>query len=131
MEKDYYKILNIQPGATKDEIKKAYYKLSLLYHPDKNKNPDAEEKFKEISDAYDKLTSSNKPNQQILLNPFNFNGFNNFNMNMNMNINMANISSTMKSTQIFFKDGKKIIIEKTVTTSPDGISHTEVKEYIE
>ena len=130
MEKDYYKILNIQPGATKDEIKKAYYKLSLVYHPDKNKNPEAEEKFKEISDAYDKLTSI-KPNQEILFNPFNFNfhGFNNFNMNMNMN--MANISSVMKSTQMSFRDGKKIIIEKTVTTSPNGTSHTEVKEYIE
>ena len=54
-EKDYYKILGITPSATPDEIKSAYRKLAIKYHPDKNRDPTAEEKFKEISDAYQEL----------------------------------------------------------------------------
>ncbi|MEM2576947.1 MAG: DnaJ domain-containing protein, partial [Candidatus Bathyarchaeia archaeon] len=50
--KDYYEILGVPRNATKEEIKRAYRKLALKYHPDVNKSPDAEEKFKEISEAY-------------------------------------------------------------------------------
>ncbi|CAB1344257.1 unnamed protein product [Coregonus sp. 'balchen'] len=53
MGKDYYNVLGIQKGATEDEIKKAYRKQALRYHPDKNKSPAAEDKFKEIAEAYD------------------------------------------------------------------------------
>lgn len=60
MGKDYYKILGISKGADDDAIKKAYRKMALKYHPDKNKSPDAEEKFKEIAEAYDVLSDSNK-----------------------------------------------------------------------
>lgn len=55
-EKDYYKILGITPSASPDEIKSAYRKLAIKYHPDKNRDPNAEEKFKQISDAYQELT---------------------------------------------------------------------------
>ncbi len=58
MGKDYYKILGVSRNATNDEIKKAYRKLALKFHPDKNKSPDAEEKFKTIAEAYDVLTDS-------------------------------------------------------------------------
>uniref|UniRef100_A0A8B9MMK1 J domain-containing protein n=1 Tax=Accipiter nisus TaxID=211598 RepID=A0A8B9MMK1_9AVES len=60
MGKDYYKILGIPSGANEDEIKKAYWKMALKYHPDKNKDHNAEEKFKEIAEAYDILSDPKK-----------------------------------------------------------------------
>lgn len=53
MGKDYYKTLGIAKNATDDEIKKAYRKLALKFHPDKNKAPGAEEKFKEVAESYE------------------------------------------------------------------------------
>ncbi len=58
--RDYYEVLNVQKGATKDEIKSAYRKLALKYHPDRNKSPEAEEKFKELSEAYAVLSDEEK-----------------------------------------------------------------------
>ena len=58
--KDYYDILGVNKDASKSEIKKAYRKLALKYHPDKNKSDDAEEKFKEISEAYAVLNDDEK-----------------------------------------------------------------------
>lgn len=60
MGKDYYKILGITKGATDDEIKKAYRKLALKYHPDKNKAAGAEERFKEVAEAYEVLSDKKK-----------------------------------------------------------------------
>merc|ERR1712180_85564 len=60
MGKDYYSILGVAKGASDDEIKKAYRKLALKYHPDKNQSPGAEERFKEIGEAYDVLSDSRK-----------------------------------------------------------------------
>ena len=52
---DYYKILGVDKKATDDDMKKAYRKLAMKWHPDKNPNnkKDAEAKFKQISEAYD------------------------------------------------------------------------------
>jgi len=58
--KDYYEILGVKRDATEEEIKKAYRKLALQYHPDRNKSKEAEEKFKEISEAYAVLSDKNK-----------------------------------------------------------------------
>ena len=55
---DLYSILEIQPTCTENEIKKAYHRLALLYHPDKNKDPEAVEKFQKISYAYEILINS-------------------------------------------------------------------------
>jgi len=60
MGKDFYKILGIARTATDDEIKKAYRKLALKYHPDKNKAASAEERFKEIAEAYEVLSDKKK-----------------------------------------------------------------------
>ncbi|XP_061905847.1 dnaJ homolog subfamily B member 1a [Entelurus aequoreus] len=60
MGKDYYKVLGIAKGATEEEIKKAYRKQALRYHPDKNKSAGAEDKFKEIAEAYDVLSDAKK-----------------------------------------------------------------------
>src|SRR6201981_2823732 len=62
MKRDYYDVLGVSRGATEDELKKAYRKLALKYHPDRN--PDdrraAEERFKEISEAYQVLSDGER-----------------------------------------------------------------------
>jgi len=60
MGKDFYKILGLTKTATLDDIKKAYKKLALKYHPDKNKSQGAEEKFKEVAEAYEVLSDPDK-----------------------------------------------------------------------
>jgi len=61
--RDYYEVLGVQKNASKDEIKDAYRKLAMQYHPDRNKAADAEEKFKEISEAYAVLSDDQKRQQ--------------------------------------------------------------------
>jgi len=61
--RDYYEVLGVSKNASKDEIKDAYRKLAMQYHPDRNKAADAEDKFKEISEAYAVLSDDQKRRQ--------------------------------------------------------------------
>ncbi|CAL8326420.1 unnamed protein product [Boreogadus saida] len=58
--KDFYKLLGVPADASEDDIKKAYRRMALKFHPDKNSDPDAEDKFKEIAEAYEILTDPKK-----------------------------------------------------------------------
>ncbi|KAM4678539.1 dnaJ homolog subfamily B member 9 [Discoglossus pictus] len=58
--KTYYDILGVPKNASERQIKKAFHKLAMKYHPDKNKSPDAEAKFREIAEAYETLSDESK-----------------------------------------------------------------------
>src|ERR1700730_15171545 len=59
--RDYYEVLAVTRGASEEEVKRAYRKLAMKFHPDKNPNdPHAEEKFKELGEAYDVLIDADK-----------------------------------------------------------------------
>src|SRR6059058_1612933 len=59
--RDYYEVLGVPRGAPEDDVKRAYRKLAVKFHPDKNPNdPHAEERFKELGEAYDVLIDADK-----------------------------------------------------------------------
>ena len=61
--KDYYKVLGVEKGASDKQIKKAFRKLALKYHPDKNPDVDTSKKFREIAEAYEVLRDEEKRRQ--------------------------------------------------------------------
>ena len=62
--RDYYEVLGVDKSASEDEIKKAYRKIAIKYHPDRNPDdPKAEEKFKEAAEAYSVLNDAQKRQQ--------------------------------------------------------------------
>jgi molecular chaperone DnaJ len=62
-QRDYYEVLGVSRDALKEDIKRAYRKLALQYHPDRNKDPDAAERFREVSEAYAVLSDDEKRQQ--------------------------------------------------------------------
>lgn len=81
--RDYYEVLGVARSASLDDIKRAFRKLAMKYHPDRNKEPDAEQKFKEINEAYQVLSDQNKRNlyDQFGFDGLNQNGFSGENIN--------------------------------------------------
>ncbi|MBI4339781.1 MAG: molecular chaperone DnaJ [Chloroflexi bacterium] len=60
IKRDYYEVLGIARDASEEEVKKAFRRLALEYHPDRNRSPEAEERFKEVSEAYQVLSNPEK-----------------------------------------------------------------------
>lgn len=81
--KDYYETLGITKTATDEEIKKAYKKMALKYHPDRNKEKGAEEIFKQVNEAYTVLSD---PEKRGIYDKFGFSGLENNGMNFNGNM---------------------------------------------
>lgn len=143
---NYYKVLGINRNATIKEIKKAYHKLALKWHPDKNKNniETANKKFREITEAYDTLSNETKrrnydmfgkvDNNTININPDeifksffgNQNIFQVFSNADNMfNINIGGFAHTNQPTETktrttFIKNGEVITKITTTKKFPDG-----------
>jgi len=102
MNNDYYKILGINKDATQQELKRAYRKLAMKYHPDRNQNnKEAEEKFKKICEAYETLKDENKRNTYDQMGHANFTQ-NNYGNNFHENSGFADIFS-----DIFGSNNKK------------------------
>ena len=83
--RDYYQVLGVGRGASDEEIKKAFRKLAMEYHPDRNKDAAASERFKEINEAYQVLSDSKKRSSYdtfghagVDTNGSGFDGFENF-----------------------------------------------------
>ena len=74
LNKDFYKVLGVSKDAKDDEITKAYRKLARKYHPDLNKTKEAEEKFKDISEAYDVLSDANQRKKYDAIRQFGMGG---------------------------------------------------------
>lgn len=111
MDKDYYKILGVNKNASEDEIKMAYKKLAMKYHPDRNPNDsNCEEKFKEIKNAYESLINKNNQNLN--------NNFGNFNFdNMNFSDFVDSESGLDDIFKIIFsKEFEKNINDKIIST---------------
>jgi len=122
---NYYEILNIEKDASPDEIKKAYRKLSLKYHPDKNPDPQSSQMFHKISEAYDilydnqkrqnydfqhKFSKTTMPGQQESIN------MNDLFQNLfgNQNVNLFNDSGLFCGNHIFNQLQKPVPIIKSI-----------------
>ncbi|WP_204086410.1 DnaJ C-terminal domain-containing protein [Candidatus Karelsulcia muelleri] len=98
--KDYYEILGVNRDATLDQIKRAYRKLALKYHPDKNREnkKEAEEKFKEAAEAYNVLSDKNKRNTYDQYGHQNYQEYHNKSNNINIEDILSNFGDLFNDT---------------------------------
>jgi DnaJ-class molecular chaperone len=122
-----YDRLNIKPDSSENEIKKSYRKLSLKYHPDKNKSEDSKEKFQKISEAYNILKDVEKRKEYDMIgmdiftnNKVNFDGFDIFNSFFKFNNESTeakdncNASLNVTLKQIYQKNKVKVVFQKKI-----------------
>ena len=125
----YYKILELNTSASKDDIKRAYRRLAMKWHPDKNQDnkEEAEKRFKEISEAYDILSNPEKFRQNPQMHNVNphdiFNqifrdmqGINTGFVNINLN-NLNPGQNIMRSTTVHIRNGRRV---ETTTENING-----------
>lgn len=108
--KDLYKILNVSIDASAEEIKSAYRKLAMIYHPDVSKNPENTDKFKEIHEAYEILTNEEKRKRYDILR-----GFYQEKIKKTFKEN-AQVKKETKEYNTFVREAKKRFEEKEKTT---------------
>ncbi|MEQ9346386.1 MAG: DnaJ domain-containing protein [Thalassospira sp.] len=113
----YYRMLNIAPGASAKEIKLAYRKLAFEYHPDRNAHADSEDKFKDITEAYEILTGERKPPAQAAGNAKNStsNGASAKSGSTGYGPNAAGPQNANRTKQGFAGSGRKAEKEKPTT----------------
>lgn len=125
----YYKILELNSSASKDDIKRAYRRLAMKWHPDKNQDnkEEAEKRFKDISEAYDILSNPEKFRQNPQMHNVNphdiFNqifrdmqGINTGFVNINLN-NLNPGQNIMRSTTVHIRNGRRV---ETTTENING-----------
>lgn len=123
MSENYYSILEVPENASPDDIKKSYRKLSMMYHPDKNKqNPDCIGKFQKISEAYEILRDNEKRKEYDMRrkNPF----FNMINPNGQHNINQNSVDelfSNLFGMPFGFMQGMNMGNQQNVRIFHNGI----------
>lgn len=111
--RDYYEVLGVSRSASEEEIKKAYRKLAMKYHPDVNKAPDAEERFKEINEANEVLSD---PDKRAAYDRFGFAGVNGAG---------ADPFSTSGFGDFFTNGGMADIFESFFTNGPSSRTYTQ------
>tara|TARA_B100001059_G_scaffold155208_1_gene154821 strand:- start:819 stop:1781 length:963 start_codon:yes stop_codon:yes gene_type:complete len=129
---DFYQILGVSKTATESEIKKAYRKLSLEYHPDKNSSPDAESKFQKINEAYETLGDHDQrkmydhkgsiPGAPFGENQFGSGGFPFFHTNAHMpgRAGHGNIHNINQMFEQFFTGPMGTVFEEGIRHRPTG-----------
>ena len=145
MFQEYYQVLELQNNASDEEVKKAYKKMAVKYHPDKHANSseqekkEAEENFKKIADAYDVLTNKEKHMPSFAQGNFRrgsidpheiFNQIfkdmnigrqmNGIHRGMNVSINMpVNMNRVMRSSSISIVNGRRV---ETINETINGVT---------
>lgn len=112
---DYYNILGVSKNATEDEIKKAYRKLAMKYHPDLNSSKDAEDKMKEINEAYEQIMKSKNQNTNSYKSNATSSAY------TSHNNNYANRNTYTSNNSYYYKDDEDYTYYRDSTISLDDI----------